>query len=54
MSKKQEIQRKKIIFIGPPGSGKGTYSSRLSPILGIPHIAVGDIFREELKKRERF
>ncbi len=50
MSKKQEIQRKKIIFIGPPGSGKGTYSSRLSPILGSPHIAVGDIFREEVRK----
>lgn len=40
----------RIIFIGPPGSGKGTYSSRLSPILGIPHISIGDIFREEVKK----
>jgi adenylate kinase len=50
MSKTREVTRKKIIFIGAPGSGKGTYSSRLSPILGIPHIAIGDIFREEVKK----
>ncbi len=40
----------KIMFLGPPGSGKGTYSSRLSKILGIPHISTGDIFREEVKK----
>jgi adenylate kinase len=40
----------RIIFIGPPGSGKGTYSSRIAPILGIPHISTGDIFREEVKK----
>ena len=39
----------KIIFLGPPGSGKGTYASRLSPILGIPHISMGDIFRKEAK-----
>ncbi len=40
----------RIIFLGPPGSGKGTYASRLSPILRIPHISTGDIFREEARK----
>ncbi len=40
----------KIIFLGPPGSGKGTYSIRLSPRLGIPHISTGDIFREISKE----
>jgi len=40
----------RIIFIGPPGSGKGTYSSRIAPIFVIPHISTGDIFREEAKK----
>jgi adenylate kinase len=35
----------KIVLIGPPGSGKGTYGSRLSRILKIPHISTGDIFR---------
>jgi len=38
-----------IVFMGPPGSGKGTYASRLSPKLGIPHISTGDLFRENMK-----
>ncbi|MEN7982237.1 MAG: adenylate kinase [Nanoarchaeota archaeon] len=37
------------IFLGPPNSGKGTYSSRIAPILAIPHISTGDLFRENLK-----
>ncbi len=40
----------KLVFIGPPGVGKGTYASRLSKIYSIPHISTGDIFREEIKK----
>ena len=40
-----------IIVFGPPGSGKGTYSSKLSPMLGIPHISTGDIFRAEISKK---
>lgn len=36
----------KIMFLGPPGSGKGTYSSRIGKLLGIPHISTGDIFRD--------
>lgn len=39
----------RIIILGPPGSGKGTYSSRLATRLGVPHISTGDIFREEIK-----
>ena len=40
----------RIIFFGPPGSGKGTYSARIAAILKVPHISTGDIFREEVKK----
>lgn len=40
----------KIVFLGPPGSGKGTYSSYVSWLLGIPHISTGKIFREAIKQ----
>ncbi|KAJ4972146.1 hypothetical protein NE237_005245 [Protea cynaroides] len=36
------------VFLGCPGVGKGTYSSRLSNLLGVPHIATGDLVREAL------
>jgi len=40
----------KIVIIGPPGSGKGTYSIRLSSHLGIPHLSTGHMFRTNMKK----
>jgi len=39
----------KAIIFGPPGSGKGTYASRLRDKLGVDVIAMGDIFREIMK-----
>lgn len=35
------------VFLGCPGVGKGTYASRLSNLIGVPHIATGDLVREE-------
>jgi len=40
----------KAIIFGAPGSGKGTYASRLQTKLGIDVIAMGDIFRELMKQ----
>eukprot|EP01023_Acetabularia_acetabulum_P002903 TRINITY_DN11254_c0_g2_i1.p1 TRINITY_DN11254_c0_g2~~TRINITY_DN11254_c0_g2_i1.p1 ORF type:complete len:270 (+),score=55.34 TRINITY_DN11254_c0_g2_i1:167-976(+) len=37
------------VFLGPPGVGKGTYCSRIATALGIPHIATGDLVRNEIK-----
>jgi len=39
----------KFVIFGPPGSGKGTYASRLQMKLGVDMIAMGDIFREIMK-----
>ncbi len=33
------------IIFGPPGSGKGTYASKIAPQLGIAHIASGELLR---------
>ncbi|MGC8896252.1 MAG: adenylate kinase family protein [Candidatus Bathyarchaeia archaeon] len=38
------------IIFGAPGSGKGTYASRLQSKLGVEVIAMGDIFREIMKE----
>lgn len=40
----------KFIMFGPPGAGKGTFSSRLADLLGICRISTGDIFREHIDK----
>jgi adenylate kinase len=38
------------IIFGAPGSGKGTYASRLQSKLGVEVVAMGDIFREIMKE----
>jgi len=35
----------RVVFMGPPGAGKGTQAGVLAARLGIPHISTGDIFR---------
>lgn len=38
----------KLLFIGPPGAGKGTQAARVAERLGIPHISTGDMFRHHV------
>ncbi|MCD6522913.1 MAG: adenylate kinase [Candidatus Diapherotrites archaeon] len=41
----------RVIFLGPPGAGKGTYASRIMERLNIPQISTGDLLREAIRNR---
>ncbi len=40
----------KLIFLGPPGAGKGTLAVLAKEALNLPHISTGDIFRANIKE----
>lgn len=39
----------RLVLLGPPGAGKGTQATRLAAAFAIPHVATGDIFRENVR-----
>ncbi|WP_123042111.1 adenylate kinase [Cohnella candidum] len=39
-----------ILFMGPPGAGKGTQAERIVEQFGVPHISTGDAFRLAMKQ----
>jgi adenylate kinase len=39
-----------ILFMGPPGAGKGTQAERIVDTFGVPHISTGDAFRLAMKQ----
>lgn len=38
----------RLVFLGPPGVGKGTQAAKLAHKLGVPHISTGDILRRNV------
>jgi adenylate kinase len=41
----------RMIFVGPPGAGKGSQAKLISEALHIPHISTGDMFRSHTKSQ---
>lgn len=40
-----------LVFLGPPGSGKGTQAVRVAKALNLVHISTGDLLREAVKNK---
>ncbi len=41
----------KLIFLGPPGAGKGTLAALVAGLYKIPHISTGEIFRNAIREK---
>lgn len=41
----------RLVFMGPPGAGKGTQAKAVAAHYNVPHISSGDIFRGEIERK---
>ena len=41
----------RLLFMGPPGVGKGTQAKRIEKHYDIVHLSTGDILRSEMKSK---
>ena len=40
--------KRALIFLGPPGAGKGTQAMQVAKVRGLPHLSTGDMFRDHV------
>ena len=40
----------RVIFLGPPGAGKGTQAARVAAHLGVPKIGTGEMLRTAIAR----
>ena len=44
------VLKRALIFLGPPGAGKGTQAKHIARSCGIPHLSTGDMFRDAVSR----
>ena len=42
---------RRLLFLGPPGAGKGTQAQKIAQLAGIPHISTGEILRDAISQK---
>ena len=44
------VLKRALIFLGPPGAGKGTQAKRIAESCAVPHLSTGDMFRDAVSR----